>query len=299
MGVAAFNAACRESVLRYTDEWRDYVTRQARWVDFDNDYKTLDLDYMEIGHVGLQDPVGQGPGLPGLPGALVLLALTTRRCRPRDQDGRRLPRPAGPGRHRRAAPVRGADLDGAQALVWTTTPWTLPSTSPIAVTPDVDYVVVEADGERYVLAARAARRLRPRARRGADVLRTFRGTELLGLSLHAAVRLLRRPAERAPRARGRLRHHRGRHRHRPHRARVRRGGQGRHATRRASRPSCRSTPTARSTPPCRPYEGMHVFDANNRSSATSRSRQPFVLGGSCATTPTTTRTRTAGAAATR
>ncbi len=47
MGVDAFNDACRESVLRYTDEWRDYVTRQARWVDFDNDYKTLDLTYME------------------------------------------------------------------------------------------------------------------------------------------------------------------------------------------------------------------------------------------------------------
>src|SRR5690606_8289803 len=47
MGVAKFNDACRASVLRYTREWQDYVTRQARWVDFDNDYKTLDLDYME------------------------------------------------------------------------------------------------------------------------------------------------------------------------------------------------------------------------------------------------------------
>src|SRR5437762_2866845 len=47
MGVAEFNAVCRSSVLRYTGAWRDYVTRQARWVDFDNDYKTLDLDYME------------------------------------------------------------------------------------------------------------------------------------------------------------------------------------------------------------------------------------------------------------
>ena len=47
MGIEAFNDACRESVLRYTNEWQDYVTRQARWVDFDNDYKTLDLDYME------------------------------------------------------------------------------------------------------------------------------------------------------------------------------------------------------------------------------------------------------------
>ncbi len=47
MGIAEFNQACRESVLRYTAEWRDYVTRQARWVDFDNDYKTLDITYME------------------------------------------------------------------------------------------------------------------------------------------------------------------------------------------------------------------------------------------------------------
>ena len=47
MGIEAFNDACRESVLRYTHEWQEYVTRQARWVDFDNDYKTLDLDYME------------------------------------------------------------------------------------------------------------------------------------------------------------------------------------------------------------------------------------------------------------
>ena len=47
MGIAAFNDACRASVLRYTDEWQAYVTRQARWVDFENDYKTLDLNYME------------------------------------------------------------------------------------------------------------------------------------------------------------------------------------------------------------------------------------------------------------
>ena len=46
-GIDKFNEACRTSVLRYTDEWRRYVTRQARWVDFDNDYKTLDPSYME------------------------------------------------------------------------------------------------------------------------------------------------------------------------------------------------------------------------------------------------------------
>ena len=46
-GIERFNAHCRESVMRYTDEWRQLVTRQGRWVDFDNDYKTMDLSYME------------------------------------------------------------------------------------------------------------------------------------------------------------------------------------------------------------------------------------------------------------
>ena len=47
MGLAEFNAYCKKSVLQYTQEWKDYVTRQGRWVDFENDYKTLDLGYME------------------------------------------------------------------------------------------------------------------------------------------------------------------------------------------------------------------------------------------------------------
>ena len=47
LGIESFNAKCRESVMKYTGEWRDYVTRQARWVDFDNDYKTLNPTFME------------------------------------------------------------------------------------------------------------------------------------------------------------------------------------------------------------------------------------------------------------
>ena len=47
MGIETFNKACQDSVLRYTHEWEEYVARQARWVDFENDYKTLDLPYME------------------------------------------------------------------------------------------------------------------------------------------------------------------------------------------------------------------------------------------------------------
>ncbi|MDG2218083.1 MAG: class I tRNA ligase family protein, partial [Acidimicrobiales bacterium] len=46
-GIERFNEYCRTSVLKYTQEWEKTVTRQARWVDFENDYKTMDLDYME------------------------------------------------------------------------------------------------------------------------------------------------------------------------------------------------------------------------------------------------------------
>ncbi len=47
LGIEKFNEACRQSVLKYTGEWREYVTRQARWVDFDNDYRTMNPDFME------------------------------------------------------------------------------------------------------------------------------------------------------------------------------------------------------------------------------------------------------------
>ena len=46
-GIDRFNEFCRTSVLEFTQEWERYVTRQARWVDFDNDYKTMDIDFME------------------------------------------------------------------------------------------------------------------------------------------------------------------------------------------------------------------------------------------------------------
>src|SRR5499426_4544994 len=46
-GIERFNAHCRSSVMKYTREWERYVERQARWVDFANDYKTMDASYME------------------------------------------------------------------------------------------------------------------------------------------------------------------------------------------------------------------------------------------------------------
>ncbi|HEX8520210.1 MAG TPA: class I tRNA ligase family protein, partial [Pseudonocardia sp.] len=187
MGVAAFNDACRASVLRYTDEWRAYVTRQARWVDFDNDYKTLDLDYMESVLWAFKTLWDKGLVYSGFRVLWYCWRCETPLSSTETKmDDVYLDRqdPAVTVGLRLLAP--GTDLDGAYALVWTTTPWTLPSNLAVAVAPDVEYVLVEtADttahpGERFVI---AAARLAHYARELGDdprVLRRLTGTELLG-----------------------------------------------------------------------------------------------------------------------
>ena len=98
-------------------------------------------------HVGVQVAVGQGPGLRGLQGAGVLLAVRDAAQQHRDAHGRRLPRPPGSGAHGGLrAPRRRRRADRRGAGAWTTTPWTLPANLALAVGPDIDYAVVDHDG---------------------------------------------------------------------------------------------------------------------------------------------------------
>ncbi|MFE3104875.1 isoleucine--tRNA ligase [Nocardia tengchongensis] len=159
MGLAEFNAACKSSVLRYTNEWRNYVTRQARWVDFDNDYKTLDLDFMESVMWAFKSLYDKGliyQGFRVLPYSWYEQTPLSNQEARLDDSYRMRQDPAVtvdmvlqvPAEH----PLHA--LDGANALIWTTTPWTLPSNLAIAVHPDVTYAHVQGkDGKRYVVAA--------------------------------------------------------------------------------------------------------------------------------------------------
>jgi isoleucyl-tRNA synthetase len=182
MGVAEFNAACRSSVLRYTDEWRNYVTRQARWVDFDNDYKTLDTDYMESVMWAFKTLWDKGlvyEGFRVLPYCWQDETPLSNHETRMDDTYRQRQDPA----VTVAMPLRaaGSPLDGANALVWTTTAWTLPSNLAMAVHPDIDYVQVQVDGVRYVLAqARLAHYARELGE-DPEILSHHRGAELVGL----------------------------------------------------------------------------------------------------------------------
>jgi isoleucyl-tRNA synthetase len=182
MGVADFNAACRTSVLRYTREWREYVTRQARWVDFDNDYKTLDLTYMESVLWAFKTLWDKGLIYQGFRVLWYCWRCETPLSNTEtkmDDVYRNRQDPAVTVGLRLSAP--GSSLDGVLALVWTTTPWTLPSNLGIAVHPNLTYVTVQAGSERYLI---AEDRVPAYARELGDqpqVVGQYLGSELLGL----------------------------------------------------------------------------------------------------------------------
>ncbi len=190
IGIEAFNAKCRESVLRYTGEWRDYVTRQARWVDFDHDYKTLEPGYMESVMWAFKQLHDKGLIYEGY----RVLPYCWNDQTPLSNHELRMDDDVYQQRQDPAVTV-GLRLEtGELALAWTTTPWTLPANLGIMVGPDIDYVVVESDvsgtTERYVI---GAARLAAYARDlfGADVdlttldervVERLTGTDLLGRS---------------------------------------------------------------------------------------------------------------------
>ncbi|MGE2713829.1 isoleucine--tRNA ligase [Mycolicibacterium litorale] len=189
MGIEKFNDACRASVLKYTDEWRAYVTRQARWVDFDNDYKTLDLGFMESVIWAFKQLWDKGLAYQGV----RVLPYCWNDETPLSSHELRMDDDVYQSRQDPAITVGlkvsegdAGPLAGSHLLVWTTTPWTLPSNQAVAVHPDVTYVQVavpgdDADGEKYVL---AEARLAAYARELGDepeVLARFTGAELLGI----------------------------------------------------------------------------------------------------------------------
>ncbi|MGW6694700.1 isoleucine--tRNA ligase [Rhodococcus sp. NPDC054953] len=194
MGLAEFNAYCKQSVLRYTDEWRDYVTRQARWVDFDNDYKTLDLDFMESVMWAFKELYDKGLIYQGF----RVLPYSWYEQTPLSNQETRLD-DAYKMRQDPAVTVdmvinaEGSPLDGANALIWTTTPWTLPSNLAIAVHPDVDYVHVRAsaatgdvlagqDDPTYLLAAARVGHYARELGESPEVLGEYTGADLVGLT---------------------------------------------------------------------------------------------------------------------
>lgn len=149
MGIDVFNAKAKDSVLKYTHEWQDYVTRQARWVDFERGYKTLDLGYMESVLWAFKTLFDKGLAYEGY----RVLPYCWRDETPLSAHELRMDDDVYQNRQDPSVtvtfPLTGAKaeslgLTGVRALAWTTTPWTLPTNLALAVGPDIEYVVLPA-----------------------------------------------------------------------------------------------------------------------------------------------------------
>lgn len=151
MGIDKFNDACRASVMKYAGEWQDYVTRQARWVDFDNDYKTLNVDYMESVLWAFKQLHAKGLTYNGY----RVLPYCWKDETPLSNHELRMDDDVYKDRQDQTVtvtfPILGeegaanplaAELAGVAAIAWTTTPWTLPTNQALAVGPTVSYAVV-------------------------------------------------------------------------------------------------------------------------------------------------------------
>ncbi|MDP7068131.1 MAG: isoleucine--tRNA ligase, partial [Acidimicrobiales bacterium] len=184
-GIETFNASCRQSVLKYTSEWQETVTRQARWVDFENDYKTMDLSYMESVMWAFKQLWDKGliykafRVMPYSWGAETPLSNFEIRLddatRPRQDPaitvwfeltGKDL--------------AQFSDEQPVRLLAWTTTPWTLPSNLALAVGPNIEYVLVEALDARWVLSSDCLEKYADQLS-GYQIIRTFQGSSLVGL----------------------------------------------------------------------------------------------------------------------
>ena len=184
-GIAEFNAQCRESVGRYVRDFEELTERIAFWADMDNPYVTYDNDYIESGwwifkqlwdHGLVYQDYRSTPHCPRCETSLSDHELS---------QGYRddVPDPSVYIKFRLPPEAREriglADGPAASIVAWTTTPWTLPGNTALAVMDDATYGLYEHEGEHLVLAEALSESVLGEER---EALRTFHGSELVGLA---------------------------------------------------------------------------------------------------------------------
>ncbi|PXF43520.1 Isoleucine--tRNA ligase, cytoplasmic [Gracilariopsis chorda] len=180
-GIDKYNAECRNIVMRYANEWQIVVNRLGRWIDFENDYKTLDTSFMEsIWYVFKtlyqKNLVYKGfKVMPYSTGCTTPLSNFEAGLNYKNVDDPAVTV---------SFPIIHSDIP-ASFLAWTTTPWTLPSNLALCVHPQFDYVYVrdEKSSQVYVLAESRLVQLykNPKKKKGFEILKKVKGSELVGM----------------------------------------------------------------------------------------------------------------------
>lgn len=176
-GVEPFIKKCRESVWRYMQEWEKLTERLGFWVDLDEAYVTYHQTFVESVWWSLKQLFDRGLLYQGH--KIVWWWAQGGTALSSGEVGQGYRQVADPSVFVRFPLVEDPTVS---LLVWTTTPWTLPSNQFAAVRGDLDYVVARdpEDGSRLILAAELLCPLQEKLKRNFDVERTLKGTELVG-----------------------------------------------------------------------------------------------------------------------
>ncbi|KAF2091948.1 hypothetical protein K490DRAFT_61394 [Saccharata proteae CBS 121410] len=178
MGLAKYNEECRAIVMRFSTEWRQTIDRLGRWIDFDNDYKTMDPKFMESEWWVFKQLFEKDAVYRGYKVMPYSTALNTPLSNfEAQQNYKDVQDPA--------VVVTFPLLDDPQTcfLAWTTTPWTLPSHTGLAAHPEFEYVKIhdEASGKNYILLESLLRTLYKDPKKAKfKIVEKLKGKDMLG-----------------------------------------------------------------------------------------------------------------------
>lgn len=178
IGIAKFNETARSLVLRYVHDWKEYIERIGRWVDYENSYKTMDNTYISSVWWALKRIHEKGLLYEGKKVLMYCTHCETPLAKAEiaaDNTYKDITEEAVTVKFKITNDARADIPAGTFLLAWTTTPWTLPGNVALALGRDIEYALVQNEGHSYIV----AKQLAPG---DVSIVRILRGEELIGLS---------------------------------------------------------------------------------------------------------------------
>ncbi len=186
-GIEKFNAVCQKSVMKYAGEWQNYVNRQGRWVDFENGYKTMDINYMESVIWAFKQLYDKGlmyEDYRVVPYSWACQTPLSNFETKMDNAYRK--------KESKAVTVKFELTEipeflkefnpkSVSLLAWTTTPWTLPSNLALAVGKNISYAVVKKNDGVLILGEGLVEKL-SKDFGEFEVVKIIKGSDLLEIS---------------------------------------------------------------------------------------------------------------------
>jgi len=173
LGVEKFNDTCRARVSTYADEWRKTIDRLGRWVDMDNPYRTMDLDYMESVWWAMKKLWDQDLIYQDHRSMHICPHCETTVSQSEVAEGYQIIKDLSA-----VAKFELVSEPKTFILAWTTTPWTLIGNVALAVNETIDYLKVKIEDNFYILAKeRTAEVL---ADKNYEIISEFKGLDLIG-----------------------------------------------------------------------------------------------------------------------